>query len=169
MALSFPRAFRASRLLAASALFGLGMTLAGCGNSRVLTPDPYFTYVPRQAGRPVPPITRPMVAVCTDDRADTEARVQAMVASVCADPLLVRKDITGDCTLRLPIRVTYFCSKIDAKKLVIHSPVRSFATLPKFQAGSNEGAENPAAPEPSSIEPPLPTPGPDMFPPAFRP
>lgn len=154
--------------LSTLALLGLGLGLAGCGATpvvkRAFTPEPYYTWPPRLAARPVPPITRPMMAVCNDGRDDTAAKMKALVEAVCTDPVFLRNDLTGDCTLRLPVRTTYFCKSVDHKKMVVLSPVRNFLTVPHFQAGSNEGPDDETTPPPGPIEPDMPIPGPHSFP-----
>jgi hypothetical protein len=132
-----------------------GAVLSGC--SVLPASTPYYIYPPPILQRPAPPPTRPMVSICYDGQQRSEATVKQMIDAACSDPKFLRTDHTGNCTLLQPVRVTYSCSRVDAKVMTVTPPYGAFVKTPR---GTGTPARTGSAPS-TTTSTPTPPPAPE--------
>jgi hypothetical protein len=103
------------------ALAGL-VLLSACGGQTI--EEPFFTRPPQVLLPSGARTDRNLVAVCYGSSTTTPEALRAMVAKACENPQMVRQDITGECTMLQPIRVTFACSRVDAEVVKVERPYR---------------------------------------------
>ncbi len=90
-----------------------------------------------------------MVSICYDGRQRSEATVKQMIDAACTDPKFLRIDHTGNCTILQPTRVTYSCSRVDAKVMTVTPPYGAFVKTPRGTGTAPGTRSTPAASAPT--------------------